>query len=67
MAQYVVYSTIVMVNFKQKMCMLHKIDTLSIVKSRIESHTKVGIGEQLFVSVDEHITIINQFQPEGWP
>ena len=43
-AQYVLYSTIVMVYFKQKIRMC-KSDPLYIVKSRIESPIKAGIGE----------------------
>ena len=46
-AQNVLYSTIVMVYFKQKSYVV-KSDPQSIAKLNIESHIKVVIGEQLF-------------------
>ena len=44
MAQNVLYSTIVMVNFKQKNRTCES-DSLFIAKLGIEGHIKVGIGE----------------------
>ena len=73
MAQNVPYSTIVMVNFKQKSYVV-KSDSLFIVKSRIESHMSVygGIDNYIYFKVNReimhvnvHIITINRFQSEG--
>ena len=77
MAQYVLYNTIGMVYFKQKN-RTRKSNPLFTVKSSIESHINKsgygGIDNCIYFTVnrertrvDVHITIINQFQPAGWP
>ena len=69
------YSTIVMVNFKLKLYVVNS-DPLFIVKSRREPYISGyrGIDNCIYFTinrgrthVDTHITVINRFQPEGLP
>ena len=77
MAQYARYNIIVMVYFKQKTGTCKSNPIVCAIKSRIETHIS-GFGGidcclYLFCAIygkineDVHITIINQFQPEGCP